>query len=100
MAEDTVRVLSAEAEFPCWMLVDTDNFGGDYPDEKFLKADSIGEDLRQRETTYNPLEAHVWANKAVAQAVADKWNKYWGDMSPRYWKVVQVGYKLQPGFEP
>lgn len=62
-------------------IVETDNFGGDYPNEKFL-------DL--------PLMTQDQANK-VAAAINDACS---GDTAPRYWKVVFATYELQSGFEP
>jgi hypothetical protein len=62
-------------------IVETDNFGGDYPDEKFVNL--------PRMTPYH------------ARLVADAINK--GFDSPytqRYWKVVEDDYTLQPAFEP
>jgi hypothetical protein len=63
-------------------IVNTDNFGGDYPDEKFL-------DLTFR-------------TKDAATRVADAINKELcnDDHAPRFWKVVDSDYKLEPGFEP
>jgi hypothetical protein len=60
-------------------IVDTDNFGGDYPDEEFL----------------------LWPmKKADAQAIVDILNKCGGNHSLRYYKVVPYDYELKPGFEP
>jgi hypothetical protein len=64
-----------------YRIVETDNFGGDYPDEKFL---NIG--LITRETA---IEIARLINKELS-----------GDSCPRYWKVVKMGYELIPGFEP
>lgn len=61
-------------------IVDTDNFGGDYPDEKVI-AEGI---------TYKPF----------AELMAEALNAYAGEHSSRYYKVVQDDYILQPGFEP
>jgi hypothetical protein len=62
-------------------IVETDNFGGDYPDEKFVNL---------------PV-----TTEAKAQVVAKAINSiFGGDDAPRYWKVVPTDYKLQPGFEP
>lgn len=61
-------------------IVETDNFGGDYPDEKFLNL--------PRMTTEH------------AQRVADAINADLPLGTPRYWKVVDDSYVLQPGFEP
>jgi len=60
-------------------IVDTDNFGGDYPNEKFH---------------------HCSMSKEDAQAICDILNKYGGPYAARYYKVVPDDYKLQPGFEP
>ena len=60
-------------------IVNTDNFGGDYPDEKFV------------------LFAMP---KEIAQKIADLINEAAGPDSRRYWKVVDNDYQLQPGFEP
>jgi hypothetical protein len=60
-------------------IVDTDNFGGDYPDEKFL----------------------LWPMKREsAQLIADVLNIEAGERATRFYKVVENDYVLQPGFEP
>lgn len=63
-------------------IVDTDNFAGDYPDEKFVTGiPSLSKDKMQ--------------------VIADAINKVAsGGHAPRYWKVVNDDYVLQPGFEP
>lgn len=63
-------------------VIETDNFGGDYPDEKFATPYSMPE--------------------AMAQKVANIFNERWcsGGDGSRYWRVVDDNYKLQPGFEP
>lgn len=64
-------------------VVDTDNFGGDYPDEKFVVP--------------------CWLRKETADAIAKLLNDENGpnpDYSARLFKVVERGYKLQPGFKP
>lgn len=63
-----------------YRIVDTDNFGGDYPNEKF-----VGE----------PFETY-----AEARAASSILNGNTDDPSPRYYKVVEEPYELQPGFEP
>lgn len=65
-----------------YRIVETDNFGGDYPDEKFVGL---------------PL-----LSKLEAEAIAEAINKTLcnHDDSDRYWKVVKNGYELQPGFTP
>ena len=61
-------------------IVETDNFGGDYPDEKFLNLFDMG--------------------KEAAQKVADAINEAARPNTFRFWKVVLNDYQLQPGFEP
>lgn len=63
-------------------IVETDNFGGDYPDEKFVNL---------------PFMTLPGAEKvaAVINSVCCA-----RDESPRFWKVVENDYKLVPGFEP
>lgn len=65
-----------------FLIVNTDNFGGDYPDEKFVENLPIFTDRGDAEDVV-----------AAIHAVMP------GD-SPRFFKVVEEGYKLQPGFEP
>lgn len=68
---------------PGYKVVETDNFGGDYPNEKFA-------------TPYT-----FWT-KEDAKKVADVLNSILnpdGNQS-RYCIVVELPYKLQPGFEP
>ena len=67
-----------------FLIVNTDNFGGDYPDEKFVE------------------NLPLFNERPKAQAVADAINSNMagGDLAPRFFKVVEDGYKLQPGFEP
>jgi len=59
-------------------IVNTDNFGGDYPNEKFVLW---------------PLPE----NKA--KRIADILNEG-NQHEARFFKVVPDDYKLQPGFEP
>ena len=61
-------------------IVETDNFGGDYPDEKFLNLPRM--------------------KKEHAEKVAKAINESFGEMSRRYWKVVENDYVLRPGFTP
>ena len=61
-----------------WYVVNTDNFGSDYPNESFA--------------------AGPFATKAEAEAEAERRNG--PPYSSRYFKVVEEGYQLQPGFEP
>lgn len=59
-------------------IVETDNYGGDYPDEKFVNLPIMDED------TANYI-AEVINNQLA---------------NDRYWIVVNDDYELQPGFEP
>ena len=61
-------------------IVNTDNFGRDCPNEKFL---------------YLPI-----GEKEALQKICNIINKHEGSTSLRYYKVVENGYKLVPGFEP
>jgi len=61
-----------------YRVVETDNYGRDYPDEKFS------------------LPYHLRKEDAVA--IAAVLNS--GPEGNRYWKVVPTGYELAPGFEP
>ena len=66
-----------------YRIVETDNFGSDYPDEKFLNIPP-------------------WPHKSEIEAIAAIINSIFchHPESTRFWKVVEAGYKLQPGFEP
>lgn len=59
-------------------IVETDNYGCDYPDEKFVNLPIMDED------TANYI-AEVINNQLA---------------NDRYWIVVNDDYELQPGFEP
>jgi hypothetical protein len=61
-------------------IVETDNFGGDYPDERFVSL---------------PMMTETHAKK-----VADAINSGFHENATRYWKVVPNDYVLSPGFEP
>lgn len=61
-----------------WAVVNTDNFGGDYPNESFVGSPH--------------------ATREGAQAEADRLNIY--EQATRYFKVEALPYTLQPGFEP
>ena len=63
-----------------YRIIETDNFGGDYPDESFVNLPCM--------------------TKEHAQNVAKAINEGFPENSSRYWRVVDEGYKLQPGFEP
>ena len=66
---------------PRYRIVNTDNFGRDYPNESFT-------------------EDGPFSTQAAAQAQADMLNGNDGDWAPRYFIVVALPYELQPGFEP
>lgn len=59
-------------------IVNTDNFGGDYPNESF-----VAQNIPSRE---------------IAEKMADSLNTH-AD-APRWYLVVEDGYVLVPGFEP
>lgn len=61
------------------IIVETDNFGRDYPDEKFVLF---------------PMR------EELAKQISSLINEAAGDNAFRHWKVVDLDYKLQPGFEP
>ena len=71
-------------------VVSTDNYGGDYPDEKFLCwVDSNGK------------STHVqFYTKDTADLIAKQLQDIYGPTAPRFFKVVENDYVLQPGFEP
>lgn len=66
-----------------WKVVETDNYGRDYPNESWA-------------TPYSFIK------ESDAQKVADTLNGILDrdGRGPRYIKVVKDDYKLQPGFEP
>jgi hypothetical protein len=65
-----------------YKIIETDNFGDDYPDEKEVVL--------------------PWMTKEEAEQIAAVINtvhcNYPG--ARRYWKVVLRSYQLSPGFEP
>lgn len=65
-----------------YRIIETDNFGGDYPDEKFVTLPLLTE-----------AHAHTIAN-AINNCLCDH------PCASRFWQVVKDGYQLQPGFEP
>jgi len=63
-------------------IVETDNFNGDYPNEKFLN-----------------IPNHI--SYEQAQNICNTINEACSsDRAPRWWKVVDNDYKLKIGFEP
>ncbi len=66
-------------------IIHTDNFGGDYPDERFVEGLPL----------MNQKEAECICS-AINQA-----NSRWGTWEPdRYYRVVDDDYALKGGFEP
>lgn len=63
-----------------YRIVNTDNFGGDYPNETFVSTE--------------------YDKKEDAQKTADELNGRYPEHSSRYYKVVELPYALRPGFEP
>jgi hypothetical protein len=61
-------------------IIETDNFGGDYPDEKFLNLPQM--------------------TKEHADAVCKAINAGFPTDCSRHWRTVANDYKLVPGFEP
>ena len=63
-------------------IVETDNHGSDYPNEKFVNLPPM--------------------SKEQAKQLADLINRFFCncDAATRFWKVVPWNYVLQPGFEP
>lgn len=60
-------------------IIETDNFGGDYPNESFLNLPSLpAEDCKR---------------------IADAINNAFPEGHARYYRVVDNDYELQPGFE-
>jgi len=68
---------------PYYRLVDTDNFGGDYPDEKWAVHGSFFD-------KYEAEEIQNILNRVLHP----------GSNSARFIKVVTMPYQLKPGFEP
>lgn len=65
-----------------YKIVETDNFGGEYPNEKFVNL---------------PATTHANALH-IAEAINKAFNA--GGTASRYWMVRAEDYKLKPGFEP
>ncbi len=61
------------------IIVDTDNFGGDYPNERIL----------------------LWPmSRKACERICAILNEAAGPHARRYYKVEENVYELQPGFEP
>lgn len=65
-------------------IVNTDNFGGDYPNERFVDIPSMDEK----------------SCKGVCHIVNSYFNPPEAPDSSRFWKVVPNDYELSPEFEP
>lgn len=63
-------------------IIDTDNFGGDYPNEKV-----IAENIK------DPKIAKIMCDALLDELCTSNY-------CPRFYKVVEDDYILQPGFEP
>lgn len=74
-----------------YYVVDTDNFGGDYPDEKFLSF--MDEHGVARRVNFHKKEHAEEVAKVLNSIVPDEYKT-------RYNKVVESGYTLSGGFEP
>ena len=62
-------------------IIHTDNFGGDYPGEKFVEQLPV-------------------MNDNQAKVICDAINSMQPENAHRWYRVVPNDYKLQPGFEP
>lgn len=69
-------------EMELYRIVETDNYGRDYPDEKFAMPYAMSE--------LQAVEICLTINKVL--------NPH--GHGNRHWKVVKDGYQLEPGFEP
>lgn len=63
-------------------IIETDNFGGDYPDERFVNLPAMT------------------PHQAEAMAAACNLTFNLDGTGPRIWRAVDDDYQLQPGFEP
>ena len=75
--------------FEFFIVVDTDNFGGDYPNEKYLSITDSEGNTRPRLFRREEAEKVVEAINSLAPKNA-----------PRWYKVEPASYQLKPGFEP
>lgn len=65
-----------------YRIIETDNYGGDYPNEKFAMPYTF------RKPQADAMCAHI--NSVMNPS----------GQGARHWCVVPDGYELQPGFEP
>lgn len=63
-----------------YAVIESDNYDGDFPGETFA----------------GPL----WIEKDKAEAIAKACNDAVHERHDRYWRVVELPYKLREGFEP
>ena len=75
--------------FEFFIVVDTDNFGGDYPNEKYLSITDSEGNTRPR-----------LFRKEEAEKVVEAINRKKKKNAPRWYKVEPASYQLKPGFEP
>jgi hypothetical protein len=68
-------------------IIHTDNFGGDYPDEKFVTEIPVIPDTEEGRDI-------GWTICRALQKLAG------GELAQRYYRLVDNDYKLQLGFEP
>lgn len=66
-----------------YRIINTDNFGGDYPNEKFVENLPYLNNKQDADIIVNAI------NSVVRNPNAS-----------RFWRVVKMPYTLQPGFEP
>jgi len=79
-ATATAMVLWREKHRKTWHIVNTDNFGRAYPNESF-----VARNIKSKEN---------------ADIMARALNANGNENSSRYYKVVNDGYQLEPGFTP
>ena len=75
--------------FEFFIVVDTDNFGGDYPNEKYLSITDSEGNTRPRLFRREEAEKVVEAINSLAPKNA-----------PRWYKVEPASYQLKSEFEP
>ena len=63
-----------------YRIIETDNFGGDYPSERWA-------------TPYTFTKEQAAIMRECFNSLLS------GDTAPRYWREVEDGYQLQPGME-
>lgn len=73
-----------------YCVVETDNYGGDYPDESFITY--TNEEGKTRIFTFDI--------KDKAESIANAFNNLTPENARRFFKVVEKNYKLSGKFEP